>query len=79
MDEIKSRVLRDEAIQVEVVSLREALDTVRQQRDAAIKVLREVEWVSSRAYCPWCGEGKVNGHAPGCLLATALAVARGDQ
>lgn len=53
------------------------LDTITAERDAALKELRAVEWVTNATgleYCPRCKHKRAWGHASDCQLAAALKV-----
>ncbi len=70
----------------EIASLRTALAAAESQRDAAVAVLREVQWNATRAgvaACPSCGNFHPNihasndvDHAPDCSLAAAIAAGK---
>jgi len=56
-----------------------AMETAEAQRDAAVALLREVEWLASGSFdpaCNWCGEKSARygsgKHAPDCRLAAIL-------
>lgn len=64
-----------------VDALEAALTTAQAERDAAIALLREVEWIvlgyGYSGICPRCSRLKVNGHAADCRLAALIGGTNG--
>jgi hypothetical protein len=55
------------------------LRNLRRQRDEAIALLRELEWMDTpydEDICPTCWREKFNGHAADCRLARLLQEAK---
>lgn len=74
----------DRAAATRAAAIAEALKPVEAERDEAVKLLRESEWLYSpedesfddpeRFYCPECGEPRTKGeHLPNCKLGKFLA------
>ena len=72
--EYKEQLERQALCRDEVLSRLSKLAAVTAQRDAAVEVLKAVEW--SGGVCPSCYRFKTEGHhTSGCQLAAALAKA----
>lgn len=57
-----------------ITELRNEIDALRSSISIKDMALAKLEWSGSPGFeeCSWCGEYKIDGHKPDCLLSQAL-------